>query len=314
MPDYDPRLTARRAARQAQLRRRRLTAAGMLILIVVAAAAAIAAASGGSGTASHTSSKLGAGATPPPQRAPSHSNPLTSEDAKGVRNIRRLARLGLPVYCAGPRGNAVAFTFDDGPGPYTHYAVKKLRQSGERATFFVVGRSMNNFPGWLPRELPLAAIGDHTYTHPLLTYLSPDAVMSEISRTKAKIEHDSGQPVTLFRPPYGARNATVDHVAQSLGLLDIIWTVDSADSLGANWAGIIQNVERGLHPGAIILMHENRGQTIRALTTLLPELHRRHLRSVSLPELFATDPPSVAQLRRGPTGCGVGGRVPSGGG
>jgi hypothetical protein len=51
-------------------------------------------------------------------------------------------------------------------------------------------------------------------------------------------------------------------------------------------------------------MHENRGQTIRALTTLLPVLHRRHLRSVSLPELFATDPPSLAQVRRGQQGCG----------
>jgi hypothetical protein len=50
-------------------------------------------------------------------------------------------------------------------------------------------------------------------------------------------------------------------------------------------------------------MHENRGQTIRALTTLLPVLRERHLRSVSLPELFATDPPSEAQVRRGLTAC-----------
>ena len=59
-------------------------------------------------------------------------------------------------------------------------------------------------------------------------------------------------------------------------------------------------------------MHENRGQTIRALTTLLPYLHSHHLRSVSLPELFASDPPSVAQLRRGPAGCGLGRRVRTG--
>ena len=49
-----------------------------------------------------------------------------------------------------------------------------------------------------------------------------------------------------------------------------MWTQDSQDSLGANYAGIIRNVEAALRPGAIILMHENRGQTIRALTTLLP--------------------------------------------
>ena len=237
--------------------------------------------------------------TPPAKR------PNPSTESRGLQTIARLARLGLPIYCAGNHGNEVAFTFDDGPGPYTHYALKKLRQSGERATFFVVGRSINNFPGYLQRELPLATIGDHTYSHPLLTALSPDQVHSQISQTKALVERESGQPVTLFRPPYGARNSTVDNVARSLGLLDIIWSVDSRDSLGANYAGITRNVEAGLHPGAIILMHENRGQTIRALTTLLPELHRRHLRSVSLPELFATDPPSVAQVRRGGEGCGA---------
>jgi peptidoglycan/xylan/chitin deacetylase (PgdA/CDA1 family) len=97
-------------------------------------------------------------------------------------------------------------------------------------------------------------------------------------------------------------------------MLEILWSTDSADSLGAEWDGIIRNVEAGLRPGAIILMHENRGQTIRALTTLLPELQRRHLRSVSLPELFASDPPSVAQVRQGPNGCSGGAKAQGSGG
>jgi peptidoglycan/xylan/chitin deacetylase (PgdA/CDA1 family) len=229
---------------------------------------------------------------------------LAAVDALGDANIRRLAALGLPIYCGGRRGNAVAFTFDDGPGVYTHYAVKKLTQAHERATFFVVGRSVDGWPGWLPKEVKLGAIGDHTYTHPLLTALSPADITSQIERTKQKIEATIGQPVYLFRPPYGAHGPTVDGIVKQLGLLEIMWSVDSQDSLGADWAGIIRNVEAGLYPGAIILMHENRGQTIRALTTLLPELHRRHLRSVSLPELFATDPPSVAQVRGGHAACG----------
>jgi len=110
-----------------------------------------------------------------------------------------------------------------------------------------------------------------------------------------------------------ALSHAVDATAERLGLLEILWSVDSGDSLGANWAGIIRNVEAGLRPGAIILMHENRGQTIRALTTLLPELHRRHLRSVSLPELFASDPPSREQLQAGGRGCAVSGARGSGG-
>lgn len=223
--------------------------------------------------------------------------------------IRRLTRLGLPVYCAARHGNALAFTFDDGPGPYTHLALRKLAQAREHATFFVVGRSMEAYPGYLPRELKVAAIGDHTWTHPVLPALSPSMITAELERTKQKIEKDSGRPVYFFRPPYGSHDATVDRIARQLGLLEILWSADSADSLGANYAAIIKNVEAAVRPGAIILMHENRGQTIRALTTLLPELHRRHLRSVSLPELFAIDPPSVAQVRRGAAGCGPAAKI-----
>jgi peptidoglycan/xylan/chitin deacetylase (PgdA/CDA1 family) len=228
---------------------------------------------------------------------------LRARAARRSAVIRRLLRLGLPVYCGGRRGHEVALTFDDGPGPYTSLALEKLRRARERATFFVVGRSMDQYRGYLPRELKVAAIGDHTYTHPELTALSRAQVTWQLSATAKKIQRQSGQRVDLWRPPFELHNATVDRIAQRLGLLEILWDVDSQDSLGANHSLIVKNVEAGLHPGAIIEMHENRGQTIRALTTLLPVLHRRHLRSVSVPQLLASDPPSPAQVRRGLKGC-----------
>jgi peptidoglycan/xylan/chitin deacetylase (PgdA/CDA1 family) len=159
----------------------------------------------------------------------------------------------------------------------------------------------------------VAAIGDHTYTHPDLAFLPPAEVTAQLERTARLIKARSGQAVDLWRPPYGASDPTVGRIAMRLGLLEILWSVDLRDSLGANWRQIIRIVEAGLRPGAIVEMHENRGQTIRALTALLPYLHRHRLRSVSLPELLAADPPSVAQLRRGLSGCdervaaGVGG-------
>lgn len=300
-----PHIATPRARRRAVVRRRRRIAALVGALALVATAAAVAAVAGLGGAAHGLTNRHGSQA----RRAAAQAGRVepVRDVGRGAGNatIQRLIRLGLPIYCAGHRGNAVAFTFDDGPGPYTHLALRKLAQAHERATFFVVGRSMNLFPGYLPRELKVAAIGDHTYTHPFLPALSPDMITSELERTKLMIEADSRQPVYFFRPPYGSHDATVDRIAQRLGLLEIIWSVDSADSLGADYAQIVKNVEAGMRPGAIILMHENRGQTIRALTTLLPELHRRHLRSVSLPQLFASDPPSATQVRQGGTGCGV---------
>ena len=219
--------------------------------------------------------------------------------------LRRLVALGLPVYCGAPRGREVAFTFDDGPGVYTHYAVAKLGAAHERATFFVVGRSMLAWPRWVGREERVAALGDHTLHHLDLATLPAAQVRAEIAGARAMIERATGVAVVLFRPPYGARSPIVTRVVHSLGMVDVMWSVDSADSLGAGWRQIIANVGRGLRPGAIIEMHENRGQTIRALTTLLPLLHRRGLRSVSVTTLLADDPPSLTQLRRGEAGCGV---------
>jgi peptidoglycan/xylan/chitin deacetylase (PgdA/CDA1 family) len=307
VPDH---IATRRAQERARRRRRRLirrTAAAVALVAVVAVVAVLAASLFG-----------GSGSRPTPGKVPIASRSLAvptpsggarrvrgaPADARAVGAIRRLIALGLPIYCGGPHGNAVAFTFDDGPGVYTHYAVKKLTGAHEQATFFVVGKEIVAWPGWLRREIRVAALGDHTYHHLDLEELPASEVYDEIESTKLMIERDSGRPVYFFRPPYGAHDAVVDAIVKRLGLLEVLWSVDSADSLGANYAGIIANVEQGLRPGAIIEMHENRGQTIRALTTLLPELRRRHMRSVSLLTLMATDPPSDAQVRRGEAACG----------
>jgi hypothetical protein len=62
-------------------------------------------------------------------------------------------------------------------------------------------------------------------------------------------------------------------------------------------------------------MHENRGQTIRALDHVLNTLRHKRLRPVTVPELLAADPPSAAQLAAGPNGCGASaGEAAEGGG
>ena len=86
-------------------------------------------------------------------------------------------------------------------------------------------------------------------------------------------------------------------------MIDVIWSVDSLDSAGANKRGIARAVVDNLHPGAIVLMHENRGQTIQALHKILPAVRRKHLEAVPVSELLARDPPTREQLDRGRAGC-----------
>lgn len=298
----------RERRRRARLRRRLGGATGLLVIAGIIALLAL---SGGA------RQNVARAVTPHPPAEPSSLAPFPAQLAGdglrpgGLATIRRLISLGSTVYCGGTRGREVALTFDDGPGVYTHLALRKLRRAHQRATFFVVGKSIDAWPGYLRPESGVAALGDHTFTHSNLVTLSPQRVTTEIARTRAMIERGTGQRVLLFRPPYGARDAAVNRIVHGLGLLDIMWSVDSADSLGATYAAIIRNVQLGLRPGAIIEMHDNRGQTIRALTALLPVLRARHLRSVSVLQLLADDPPSAAALRRGAGGCGPYPRAPA---
>jgi peptidoglycan/xylan/chitin deacetylase (PgdA/CDA1 family) len=226
-----------------------------------------------------------------------------SRVARELRAIRRLAAHGLPIYCGGRRGRLIALTFDDGPGVYTRLAIRKLRNARLHATFFLVGKSMRAFPKLAPLERRVAAFGDHTMTHPFLPALTPGAVVHEILAARSLIEREVREPIVLFRPPYEGRTRAIDAIVRRLKMAEVLWNVDSADSLGANYAGIEHNVIEGLRPGSIVLMHENRGQTIRALPAIFAAIRRRHLHAVTVPQLLTADPPTVRQLRAGVRGC-----------
>ena len=89
-------------------------------------------------------------------------------------------------------------------------------------------------------------------------------------------------------------------------MLEVLWSLDSGDSYpapGASARQIIRTVARRLRPGAIVLMHENRPQTIKALAAVLRLLRARGLHSVTVPQLLEHQPPSIAQLRAGIGGC-----------
>jgi peptidoglycan-N-acetylglucosamine deacetylase len=238
----------------------------------------------------------------------------TAPDAQAAESnqVRALIALGKPIYCAARRGNEVALTFDDGPGPYTRLVLAKLRKHNIDATFFDVARNIPVLPGATRQERALGGVGDHTFTHPLLTSLGPAAAEGEIARAQAALERSSGGAVFLFRPPYGGRSGAIDALARARGLLEVLWTVDSADSLGANYAQIERNVIAGLRGGAIILMHENHGQTVRALLGIFAALARLHMRPVSVAQLLTDDPPSAAQVRAGGRGCGTSGKAITG--
>src|SRR5579863_9400846 len=71
--------------------------------------------------------------------------------------------------------SAIAITFDDGPNPaVTPQILDLFDRHNAKATFFLIGSHVRAFPA-LAKEIAARghAIGNHTETHPALTFLSP---------------------------------------------------------------------------------------------------------------------------------------------
>ncbi len=207
--------------------------------------------------------------------------------------LDRFAKRGKPIYCGGSHGRYVALTFDDGPGAYTQLALAILRARHVRASFFLIGHNVPSRQGLARQELgDFAALGVHAWVHKALDQLGQKKIRNQIVRTRDAIKRATGATARIFRPPYGARNARVDRVTRRLGIVEVLWSIDSGDSQGKNWRQIGREVLRNIRPGSIVLLHDNRGQTIRALNRLiLPAIKKRGLIPVTIPELLMLDPP-----------------------
>jgi peptidoglycan/xylan/chitin deacetylase (PgdA/CDA1 family) len=267
------------------LRRAPATRRSVAALSVAVLALALASCGGSKSGAASETGTVGSSAAPAGPALPG----LVAQAAA----VERLARGGRPIYCGAGKLPLVALTFDDGPGRYTPIAMRALREAGARATFFLLATSIARFRQLPRRERELGAIGDHTMTHPDLRTLSLAAAKAQIKGGRAAALRAAGGPIDLFRPPYGRHSPAIDREVAREGMAQILWDVDSTDSRKAppaRFGEIYARVRDRVRPGSIVLMHENRDQTILALRAILSALTRRHLRLVTVPELLADDP------------------------
>jgi peptidoglycan-N-acetylglucosamine deacetylase len=210
--------------------------------------------------------------------------------------ITKLMQRGRPVFCGNDHGNAVALTFDDGPGPFSAQILAVLRAANAHATFFLVGNRLQSWPYAAGEDASLGVIGNHTWSHPHLPTLPRWRVWLELSRTQWAEAAATGSESRLFRAPYEERSPMTDRVVASLGMLQVFWSVDSGDDVRHGRAlRVARTVLAGLHPGAIVLLHELHPWTLKALPWILDAIRARGLRAVTVPELLALQPPAADQ-------------------
>ena len=177
---------------------------------------------------------------------------------------------------ANPTGY-VALTFDDGPGSNTGTLLATLRACGARATLFNTGQHATSDRRLVAAEVREGMwIGNHSYTHPHMLTLRKGEMRDELFRTQSAIQAAGGGRPTLFRPPFGEKDETLESLAAELGMIVVMWDVDSEDWNGATTEAIVAAAE-GLRNGDVMLMHDQWATTIAAIPQIVANLARRGL-------------------------------------
>jgi peptidoglycan/xylan/chitin deacetylase (PgdA/CDA1 family) len=178
-----------------------------------------------------------------------------------------------------------ALTYDDGPDPRTTpQLLDILKANDAQATFFMTGSNTTANPATARQVAETGyAIGNHTFSHPYLTKLSPPAIRKEMDRTDAAILAATGSTPALMRPPYGAADAAVQ---AAVGKPLMIWAVDSLDWQSKNPAAFVPKVLKEITPGAMVLMHDVQPSTISGQQELIAGLQGQGYKLVSVPQLF----------------------------
>lgn len=182
-----------------------------------------------------------------------------------------------------PNKKMVALTFDDGPGKYTKTIVDCLKENDAKATFFVVGRSVNSNPGAVRYAYKAGCeIGSHSYNHSNLAKISAADVKKEMNDTDKLIKKITGSKATLMRPPYGSIG---DVTKKNVGKPMILWSIDTLDWKTRNTQKTIDAVMKNVKDGDIVLMHDIHEPTKDAALQIIPKLKKQGYQLVTVSEL-----------------------------
>jgi len=189
----------------------------------------------------------------------------------------------------------MALTFDDGPNPaVTPPLLDLLDRHGVRATFFVIGEFVRAVPA-LAREISARGhvLGNHTQTHPRLTFCSPSRMREELDRCDEAIDTAAGGRPRWMRPPFGFRSPMLDGIARKSGRAGVVmWSASARDWKPQRAESVIERLRR-VRGGDVVLLHDgdhrllkgDRRHTLDAVAHWLPRWKDAGIRFVTLDEL-----------------------------
>lgn len=197
----------------------------------------------------------------------------------------------------------IALTFDDGPRTKnTSRIINTLEQYGAKATFFVIGKHIDDNPKENHELLNKAVkigceIGSHSYSHRNFSKLSDKEIVNELDAVNKTIHEATGNYPETFRAPYGTYN---DRVKQTVNMPFIQWSIDtedwkykvttndkrSTDEINADIQRVVDSVINHAKDGDIVLMHDFYSIAADACEIIIPTLIDMGFELVTVSELM----------------------------
>lgn len=160
-----------------------------------------------------------------------------------------------------------------------------------KATFFVLGTWAEANPEKL-LEIYYRGheIGNHSYSHKLPSQSTEMQLENEIEKCNQVIEDIIGAKPILYRAPSGDNTQMVLEIAESKGMYNIKWSVDSID-----WRddmtpdNILNRIFGRIEPGGIMLFHNDTKYICEVLPKIIDTLQKQDYKFVKVSELIYMD-------------------------
>jgi len=190
-----------------------------------------------------------------------------------ARLLRKVMYLGTslsPLVRKSHDAKTIYLSFDDGPHPiHSNSVMDILAQFDIKATFFLVGANIEKNMDTARRMLREGhLLGNHTYTHKVLTRIPMAERILEIDRCQKIIEGLQHPTIRIFRPPQGLVNLKDMIYLRRQKYKTLLWTIDSNDY---HLVGDFESHLRRLTKiNNVILFHDDNNACIEPLKKLLP--------------------------------------------
>jgi peptidoglycan/xylan/chitin deacetylase (PgdA/CDA1 family) len=218
---------------------------------------------------------------------------LVAWGAYWLMNSRTVELLGDHVSRVETTHKVVALTFDDGPEDmYVSELLADLRQYDARATFYVVGVDARANPAAMIALVAAGEeLGNHSFDHRRLVFISTSTVRSEIGTTDGVIRASGYTGPITVRPPYAKKLLSYPFEMATGGRTTVMWDLEP-DSLaiGDDAEAMTQYVLDNVRPGSIIELHywaAANDATRRALPMIMAALSEQGYSFATVSELLA---------------------------